>query len=72
MAYDGRNPFISDREEVEKYPDDVIMGYHCYMDPEKAAVGIARLNQLAVPYSPSDSMQYPDLRRLDVWQGASL
>ena len=51
MVYDGRNPFISDRIEVEEYPLDVIRGYHCYMDPEKAALGIARLNQLTTPYT---------------------
>lgn len=67
MVYDGRNPFISDRIEVEEYPLDVIMGYHCYMDPEKAALGIARLNQLSAPYRPGRSEDYPDLRRLGVW-----
>lgn len=68
MAYDGRNPFISDRAEVEDYPADVIMGYHCYMDPEKAALGIARLNQLTTPYAAGQYSDYPDLRKLRVWQ----
>ena len=68
MVYDGRNPFISDNAEVDQYPGDILLGYHCYMDPEKAALGIARLNQLAVPYSPADSSKYPDLRRLGEWQ----
>lgn len=67
MVYDGRNPFISDNAEVEQYSEDVLLGYHCYMDPEKAALGIARLNQLSVPYSPGYSDQYPDLRRLGIW-----
>ena len=67
MVYDGRDPFIPDRIEVEKFPDDIIRGYHCYMDPEKAALGIARLNQLSVPYSPRGAGDYPDLRRLKIW-----
>ena len=49
MAYDGRDPFKSDRTEVDVSPGDIILGYHCYMDPEKAALGIARLNQLQAP-----------------------
>ena len=68
MVYDGRNPFISDRVEVEDYPSDVIIGYHCYMDPEKAALGIARLNQLTMPYAAGQFRDYPDLRKLGVWQ----
>jgi len=67
MVYDGRDPFISDRREVEEFPDGVIMGYHCYMDPEKAALGIARLNQLTAPYSPLGAEDYPDLRKLKIW-----
>jgi len=67
MAYDGRDPFISDMDEVENKSDDVLLGYHCYMDPEKAALGIARLNQLSAPYSPADSSRYPDLRNLKIW-----
>ena len=68
MVYDGRNPFISDRIEVEDYSTDVVMGYHCYMDPEKAALGIARLNQLTTPYAAGQFRDYPDLRKLGVWQ----
>lgn len=68
MVYDGRNPFISDRVEVEDYSTDVVMGYHCYMDPEKAALGIARLNQLTTPYAAGQFKDYPDLRKLGVWQ----
>ena len=67
MVYDGRNPFISDRVEVEERSDDVVMGYHCYMDPEKAALGVARLNQLTAPYRPGSAGDYPDLRRLKIW-----
>jgi len=67
MVYDGRNPFISDATEVEKYPSDVVMGYHCYMDPEKAALGIARLNQLTASYAAGQFRDYPDLRKLKIW-----
>lgn len=67
MVYDGRDPFISDRKEVEESPDGVIIGYHCYMDPEKAALGIARLNQLTAPYAPCCSTDYPDMRKLKIW-----
>ena len=67
MVYDGRNPFKSDNDEVENNSDDIILGYHCYMDPEKAAIGITKLNQLRVPYMPNTESQYPDLRKLNLW-----
>jgi hypothetical protein len=67
MVYDGRNPFKSDNDEVENNSNDIILGYHCYMDPEKAAIGITKLNQLRVPYMPNTESQYPDLRKLNLW-----
>jgi dTDP-4-amino-4,6-dideoxygalactose transaminase len=67
MVYDGRNPFRSDNEEIANNPNDIILGYHCYMDPEKAAIGITKLNQLRTPYMPNTESQYPDLRKLNLW-----
>lgn len=65
LAYDGRNPYIADRDEISISPNDIICGYHCYMDPEKAAIGIAKLNQINLqPYKPLNYVDYADLRKL--------
>jgi len=35
---------MSQVEEVEKYPDDIVLGWHAYMSPEKAAKGLLMMN----------------------------
>lgn len=45
LRYDGRNPYMSYHIEICDKPDDIICGYHCYMEPDKAARGILLLNQ---------------------------
>lgn len=65
LVYDGRNPYIADYDEITISPNDIICGYHCYMDPEKAAIGITKLNQINLqPYKPLNYTDYADLRKL--------
>lgn len=66
LVYDGRNPKISDRFEVENNPEDIICGFHMYMEPEKAARGIAILNQPSMmkPYEIQTWENYPNLVKL--------
>ena len=66
LRYDGRNPYISDKDEITKNQNDIICGYHCYMEPDKAAKGILLLNQqqLLRPYVQHSWDEYPDLTRL--------
>ena len=70
LRYDGRNARMSDKKEIETFPDNIICGYHCYMEPEKAAKGILLLNQsnLLPPYIKHTSEEYPDLLNLPVFK----
>ena len=72
LSYDGRDPRISDVVEVSRCesPDDIPVGFHSYMEPEKAARGIAILNQPSTmrPYVELNSSDYADLTRLGHWQ----
>lgn len=63
MVHDGRNPKISHKEEIENYSKKVILGFHSYMEPEKAARGIQILNQPQIlpEYVIHSSLEYPDL-----------
>ena len=66
MRYDGRNPKICDNDEITNTPDDIILGYHCYMEPDKAARGILLLNQLEnmTKYAPKCCFNYADISKL--------
>lgn len=63
MAYDGRLPGIPWREQ-----DVDIMGYHYYMTPETAALGISKLPE-AINTEPRiwTSDDYPDLTKMKLW-----
>lgn len=47
LRYDGRNTRMSDQEELSLVTtsQDIILGFHCYMEPDKAAKGILQINQ---------------------------
>lgn len=70
LRYDGRNAYISDNDEIINNPNDIVCGYHCYMEPDKAARGILLLNQknLLHPYIQHTWKEYQDLRRLKCWK----
>lgn len=61
MVHDGRNSKLSQVLEVNDHPDDIILGYHCYLEPEKAALGITKLNQPLPEYVKHSFLEYPDL-----------
>ena len=69
LRYDGRNHYVSDRDEMRDNPDDIICGYHCYMEPDKAAEGILKINQIQTlrEYSVHSFSEYEDLTKLKIW-----
>ena len=70
MVHDGRNPKIFHGDEVENNPDDILLGFHSYLEPEKAARGIMLLNQpsLLPPFENIHSREYPDLSKLEIFK----
>lgn len=70
LRYDGRNCQQSDKFEIQSTPDNIICGYHCYMEPDKAAIGILKINQpqLLLEYKIHSYKEYEDLSRLKIWK----
>lgn len=68
MRYDGRNPKITDSIEIAN--DTIINGYHCYMEPDKAAKGILVMNQLSLlpKYKQYTWKDYNDISLLKIWK----
>lgn len=66
LRHDGRDPRMPHLLEVERHPDDIILGWHAYMSPEKAARGILLMNQvhLLPPYKEHSWKEYPDVSKL--------
>ena len=66
MRHDGRNPKISHVDEVANSPDDIVLGWHAYMSPEKAARGILAMNQIQLlrEYTTPSFENYPDISNL--------
>lgn len=63
MSYDGRLPGIPWREQ-----DIDTMGYHYYMTPETAAMGLSKLDAaIATPAKVWDSTMYPDVSKFKVF-----
>lgn len=60
--FDGR-----DERQGPKY-DHLTMGYHCYMNPSTAALGLQRL--LCLPHDIPDqaSPEYPDLSTMEIFK----
>lgn len=63
MSYDGRLPGIPWRDQ-----DIDTMGYHYYMTPETAKLGLDKL-QAAINTPPKiwDYSMYPDLTKMKLW-----
>lgn len=70
LVYDGRNSFISDRYEIKNNPNDILCGYHCYMEPDKACQGILKLNQINIlpSYKKHSWKEYEDLTKLNFFK----
>lgn len=66
LRHDGRDPKQSHIDEVQDNPDNIILGWHAYMSPEKAAKGILKMNQLHTlpPYVEHSWKEYPDISKL--------
>ena len=66
MRHDGRNPRTTHVDEVANSPDDIVLGWHAYMSPEKAARGILAMNQLHLlrKYAVPSSDDYPNISSL--------
>lgn len=49
---------------LEKVPQQ--LGFHCYMNPSTASLGIQRLSCLPKD-NPDQVVEFPDLSKLDIW-----
>lgn len=64
MSYDGRNPNIPWRNQNIK-----ILGYHYYMTPETALVGLEKLpNAIRKKPKKWKITDWPDLRKMEVFK----
>jgi hypothetical protein len=64
MRHDGRDPELSQWQQ-----DITVMGYHYYMTPETAALGLLSFPQRRdAPYQPWSWQDYRDLRELSYFQ----
>ena len=64
MSYDGRNPDVPWREQ-----DIQTIGYHYYMTPETAQLGLEKL-QKAIETEPKKwtITDWPDLTKMNVFR----
>jgi dTDP-4-amino-4,6-dideoxygalactose transaminase len=44
------------------------VGWHCYMEPERAASGLLRFSQMREPYPPDLWFDYPDLSQYEIFR----
>ena len=70
LRHDGRDSFKTQVDEVQSCPNDIIIGWHAYMSPEKAARGLLMMNQLQLlpPYVQHSWQEYPDISQLKCFQ----
>lgn len=68
LVHDGRNSKIYHGDEIENRAEDIIVGFHSYLEPEKAAKGIQMLNQshYLPPFKNHGWRDYPDLLKLNI------
>lgn len=66
IVHDGRDSHKRQYDEVNFNSDDIILGYHYYLEPEKAALGIMKLNQELPQYKEHSYLEYPDLTQLKI------
>lgn len=73
LRHDGRDPKRSHVDEVQNDPENIILGWHAYMSPEKAARGILAMNQIQLlpPYVQHSWEDYPDVSTLKCFDGVA-
>jgi len=64
--FDGRQPGIAPREDKFKE-----LGWHCYMSPSVAAIGLLKLYSLPKDNFPLPNDNYPDLSQLELFRADS-
>lgn len=64
MRHDGRSTHMGTHEEIQKYPDEITIGYHMNMSPDEAAKGILLMNQLSGNYVNGTFKDYDNLTEL--------
>lgn len=63
LAHDGRKRNVNWHDQIITQ-----MGYHYYMTPETAEVGLTKFNQVKdIPATVWDNTYYPDLRKMPVF-----
>lgn len=72
LRYDGRDidNFKSYLCQIRLAPDSILCGYHCYLEPDKAAQGILKLNQKnSLPeYRHYSYLNYSDISKLKAFK----
>lgn len=61
--FDGRAEGVAPKDDK-----DVILGWHCYMNPSTAAQGLLKLHSLPRHNAPLPNDDYPDLSTLEVFR----
>lgn len=61
--FDGRSEGVAPKDDK-----DIIIGWHCYMNPSTAAQGILKLHSLPRHNAPLPNDEYPDLSQLECFK----
>ena len=61
--FDGRTPGVLPKDDIF---DSI--GYHMYMSPEVAALGLVRLHHLPKHNEPLPNDDYPDLSKIELFK----
>lgn len=60
--FDGRSEGVAPKD------DNIQMGYHCYLSPEIAALGLVKLMHLPKHNDPMPMDDYPDLSQMEIFK----
>jgi dTDP-4-amino-4,6-dideoxygalactose transaminase len=61
--FDGRTEGVAPKDDLFEY-----LGWHCYMSPEVAALGLMRLSLLPKHNAPLPNDDYPDLSTMEIFR----
>jgi dTDP-4-amino-4,6-dideoxygalactose transaminase len=67
-SMDGRDSSINIKEEIERFQENIVLGYHFNMSPDEAAKGILLLNQLKDEYTLGSYSDYPKINTLECFK----